>query len=39
MFEREDFLVGMVLTSLYQSAATVDAPIKCRNGDICYAVL
>jgi hypothetical protein len=26
MLEREDFVVGMAQTSLYQSAATVDAP-------------
>jgi hypothetical protein len=26
MLESEDFVVGMVQTSLYQSAATMDAP-------------
>jgi hypothetical protein len=39
MLEREDFVVGMVQTSLYQSAATVDAPTNAEMETFAIAVV
>jgi hypothetical protein len=39
MLKREDFVVGMVQTSLYQSAATVDAPINAEMKTFAMAVV
>jgi hypothetical protein len=39
MFEREDFVVGMVQTSLYQSAAAVDAPTNAEMETFAMAVV
>jgi hypothetical protein len=39
MLERKDFVVGMVQTSLYQSAATVDAPTNAEMETFGMAVV
>jgi hypothetical protein len=39
MLKREDFVVGMVQTSLYQSAAAVDAPTNAEMETFAMAVL
>jgi hypothetical protein len=39
MLEREDFVVGMVQTSLYQSAAAVDAPTNAEMKTFAMAVV
>jgi hypothetical protein len=39
MLEREDFVVGMVQTSLYQSAATIYAPTNAEMETFAMAVV
>jgi hypothetical protein len=39
MLKREDFVVSMVQTSLYQSAATVDAPTNAEMETFAMAVV
>jgi hypothetical protein len=39
MLEREDFVIGIVQTSLYQSAATVDTPTKADMETFAMAVV
>jgi hypothetical protein len=39
MLKREDFVVGMVQTSLYQSAAAVDAPTHAEMETFAMAVV
>jgi hypothetical protein len=39
MLEREDFVIGMVQTSLYQFAAAMDAPANAEMETFAMAVI
>jgi hypothetical protein len=39
LYSKEDFVVGMVQTSLYQSAAAVDAPTNAEMETFAMAVV